>query len=251
MTKRISNLSELTWFNIEDYSSVEEWDYATMLWQLNERRSALIETFKSQDSSNDIALSMIEDSLESGSLIMNLNGKATKVAEGGYSVLGALERTYLAQVVSPLSVYDASSLHRKALVNRFATNTDDLLKQNSDEPKFAYIKVNLSATTSLIRTEMMKWLVEKKSDKSSNTKRSGVAEVIHETMMRKIRDLGIVAFLDLLIWEQLKDVKIDRNSIVDSLQPDSDASLKKDFNKMKKLARQAISANFLSALSGY
>jgi hypothetical protein len=248
MTKRISHISKLSWFKIDSYSCIKDWDYATTLWQLNERRSALIETFNCGDSSNDIALSLIEDWLVSSSVKIDIRGKTTKIAEGGISVLGTLERVHLAQVVSPLSVYDASALYRKATLNKFAISSDDLLRQYSGEPKFAYLKINLNATQSLIETELMKWLKVRKRGSSSALTGKGEIEVVCESMLLKIRNLNILAFLDLLIWESLKDEKINRSSLVECLISNSGASTAKDVERLKNLARQAISANFLSAL---
>jgi hypothetical protein len=255
--KHLKPLSELTWFDIKTYDCVSTWDDDKLFWQLNERRNALIESDISHKQDSDLTLDMIELALLRKNAEFQIFGRGTRRLSGGRTIFGEFIGGHQDEVVKSVSSNEIHVLFKFLLANPNAT-LEEAVREKSTIGKHRYVKVNMSANRSLIKEEFSQWLDTAKFEGHNVDDLDSAKEAVRE----KINTYNIIPYIDLRIWENLNQTKINRSGLVQVLLPappakkgknadkdkDKVKTLSKETGKLADWARKVLSNSFLASL---
>lgn len=253
--KHLKPLSELTWFDIKTYDCVSTWDDDKLFWQLNERRNALIESDISHKQDSDLTLDMIESALLRKNIEFQILGRGTRRLSGGRTIFGEFIGGHQESVVKSVSSNEIHALFKFLLANPNDT-LEEAVREKSAIGKHRYVKINMSANRSLIKEEFSQWLDTAKFEGHNVDDLDSTKEAVRE----KISTYNLIPYIDLRIWENLNQTKINRSELVKVLLPVSSVkkgksteknavkTLSKETEKLADWARKVLSNSFLASL---
>jgi hypothetical protein len=235
------------WFNLEYYEGTKLWDDEMLFWQINERRAALIEVSKPNFDPNSIVADTIEQNFVPGPIfyIFNSVPDKSKLLHAGMSRFGEHKGGHHELLIRQMSVSDIQEIGGAVAHADQSMSLDKALESSGSLGKHTYLKINPRSRKKELIEEFEVWLDRFKASHGDPDGTNTTKQKIKE----KLFELNIIPYLDLCIWEDLYQLRLEPEKLVRCVLPDSDTgSMEPLIAKLNRRCEDVLSENFLSSL---
>ncbi len=168
------------------------------------------------------------------------------------------ERLFIADQLGPINsigLHEAFEMGQMSgEILKRQTNAGYIIHQFDDDDNIdlfdddfsSYIRMDLNSSDKALIHAFKKHLNKIRSVKRK-PKPHGTA--ISEVDIKKLSEYKVLPLIDLLQWEQIARVTIDRVEMIEALFPDGEDDAVKQFQKTKNFAKKSMSTSFLTELA--